>query len=86
MKFKNNNFNKVDDISDFGITDPVTLKVKEFYEEYPFPNYKIDDNKYTLSQAGDRNTFSKKNKLELAKDYANEFEEQFNEKEFDFMK
>tara|TARA_B100000579_G_scaffold16224_1_gene11460 strand:- start:3477 stop:4379 length:903 start_codon:yes stop_codon:yes gene_type:complete len=60
MKFKNNNFNKVDDISDFGITDPVTLKVKEFYEEYPFPNYKIDDNKYTLSQAGDRNTFSKK--------------------------
>ena len=50
--------------------------------------YLIDDGakKYIKDFGGDRNTFSKKNKLELAKDYANEFEEQFNEKEFDFMK
>tara|TARA_B100000959_G_C14935927_1_gene605723 strand:+ start:587 stop:1489 length:903 start_codon:yes stop_codon:yes gene_type:complete len=60
MKFKNNNYKLVEDITDFGITDPITIKVKQFYEEYPFPNYKIDDNKYTLSQAGDKNAFSKK--------------------------
>ena len=60
MKFKNNNFNLVEDIVDFSIRDPITIKVKQFYEEYPFPNYKIDDNKYTLSQAGDKNSFSKK--------------------------
>ena len=60
MKFENNNFKLFDDIKDFGIRDPITIKVKEFYEEYPFPNYKVDDNKYTLSQAGDKNSFSKK--------------------------
>ena len=60
MKFKNNNFKLLEDIKDFGIRDPITIKVKEFYEEYPFPNYKVDDNKYTLSQAGDKNSFSKK--------------------------
>ena len=60
MKFKNNNFKLVEDIADFGIRDPIATKVKEFYEEYPFPNYKVDDNKYTLSQSGDKNSFSKK--------------------------
>ena len=60
MEFKNNNYKLVEDIADFGIRDPITIKVKQFYEEYPFPNYKIDDNKYTLSQAGDKNAFSKK--------------------------
>ena len=60
MKFKNNNFKLVEDIADFGIRDPIATKVKEFYEEYPFPNYKVDDNKYTLSQSGDNNFFSKK--------------------------
>ena len=50
--------------------------------------YLVDDGakKYIKDFGGDRNTFSKKHKLELAKDYAEEFEEQFNNKEFDFMK
>jgi len=60
VKFKNNNFKLIDDISDFSIKDTITLKVKEFYEKFPFPNYKIDDNKYTISEIGNKNLFSKK--------------------------
>ena len=59
MKFKTKNFNLDEEVVDFGITDPITLKVKQFYEVYPFPNYKFDDNKYTLTQMGDKNFFSK---------------------------
>lgn len=59
MKFRNKNFNINDGITDFGVKDPITLKVKEFYEEYPFPNYKIDDSKHTILSEGDKNEFSK---------------------------
>ena len=52
MKFKTKNFNLDEEVVDFGITDPITLKVKQFYEVYPFPNYKFDDNKPTLTQIG----------------------------------
>ena len=43
MKFKNKNFDNKEGILDFGVKDPVTLKVKEFYEKFPFPNYKINE-------------------------------------------
>ena len=59
MKFKHKNFNLDNDIVDFDIRDPITLKVKQFYEKYPFPNYKIDDNKHTILKEGDKNTFFK---------------------------
>mgnify|MGYP000179761508 CR=1 FL=1 len=48
-----------DGIKDYTIKDPVTLKVKEFYQEDPFPNYKIDDNKHTILKAGDNNWLMK---------------------------
>lgn len=50
--------------------------------------YLVDDGakNYVKDFGGDSKTFSKKNKLELAKDYAEEFEQQFNNKEFNFMK
>ena len=41
---------------------------------------------YVKEYGGDKKTFSKKDKMELAKDYAEEFESQFNNKEFNFMK
>ena len=59
MKFRNKNFNINDGITDFSVKNPITLKVKEFYEEYPFPNYKIDDSKHTILSEGDKNEFSK---------------------------
>ena len=55
MVFKNINFNLQDGIFDFSIKDAVTLKVGKFYEENPFPNYKIDDSKYTILKIGDNN-------------------------------
>ena len=59
MVLKNKNFKLNDGIQDYNIKDPVTLKVKEFYQEDPFPNYKIDDNKHTILQAGDNNWLMK---------------------------
>ena len=60
MKFRNKNFNLNGDIVDFDIKDPITLEVKQFYEKYPFPNYKIDDNKHTILEKGNKNSFFKK--------------------------
>mgnify|MGYP006215914725 CR=1 FL=1 len=50
--------------------------------------YLIDDGakQYIKDYGGDQSTFSKKDKLELAKDYTEEFESQYNNQEFDFMK
>ena len=60
MKFKKKNFYIRNQIYDFNITDPTTLKVKEFYEEFPFPNYKINDDKKSILEEGNKNTFLKK--------------------------
>lgn len=50
--------------------------------------YLIDDGAklYVKEYGGDKKTFSKKDKMELAKDYAEEFESQYNNQEYDFMK
>ena len=55
MVLENKNFKLNDGINDYTIKNPVTLKVKEFYQESSFPNYKIDDNKHTILQIGDNN-------------------------------
>jgi hypothetical protein len=51
--------------------------------------YLLDDGAKLYAKdyaSGDASIFSKKDKLELAKDYAEEFETQYNNQEFDFMK
>ena len=58
MKFRNNNFNLSGEIVDFNVKDPITLEVMQFYEKYPFPNYKINDNKQTILEEGNKNSFS----------------------------
>ena len=45
MNIKNKNYKIVDDIVNFEIGDPVASKVGNFYEEDPFPNYAINDDK-----------------------------------------
>jgi len=52
-------FKLKDGIFDFGLKDSVTSKVGNFYEEDPFPNYKIDDNKKTILEIGDKNILLK---------------------------
>ena len=42
-------------ILSFEIKDEKTIKVTEFYDEKPFPNYKDDDNKSTILNKGDKN-------------------------------
>ena len=60
MKFFNNkNFKKIGEIYNFEIKDEKTLKVRDFYNVDPFPNYEIDDNKLTILNAGDLNQFTK---------------------------
>ena len=59
MVLENKNFKLNNGITDFNIKDPVTSKVKDFYKEDPFPNYKIDDNKHTIVRMGDNNRLMK---------------------------
>ena len=49
-----------EDIISFDIKDLSTKKVTEFYKESPFPNYKIDDNKYTILEKGNKNYLTSK--------------------------
>ena len=42
-------------IASFAIKDEKTKKVTSFYKEKPFPNYKLDDNKFTILEKGNKN-------------------------------
>jgi len=42
-------------IASFAINDEKTKKVTSFYKEKPFPNYKLDDNKFTILEKGNKN-------------------------------
>ena len=53
--FLKKEFINQDGILTFPIKDVETKKVTEFYNEKPFPNYKDDDNKHTISIKGDKN-------------------------------
>jgi len=44
-----------EDIFDFNVKDATTTRVGKFYEENPFPNYKVNDNKSTIQKIGDSN-------------------------------
>ena len=59
MEYLKNNYIEKDGILDFDITDSVTSKVGDFYEEDPFPNYKLNDNKQTILKIGDQNILLK---------------------------
>lgn len=46
-------------IYDFGINHPTTSVIKQFYEDTPFPNYKINDDKFSILEIGDQNYLMK---------------------------
>ena len=56
--FKKNLFTKVDDIICFESNDSVAIKVKDFYEDDPFPNYKKKDNIVSILKSGDNNQYT----------------------------
>ena len=53
-------FSSEGDIISFYIKDESTIKVTEFYKESPFPNYKSNDNKYSILEKGDKNYLTSK--------------------------
>ena len=58
--FKNNlDINFKEGIYEINIINSTTKKVGKFYAENPFPDYKIDDTKYTIQKIGDNNLFMK---------------------------
>ena len=59
MNLKNKDFEIINEIVNFHIEDPVTLKVGNFYETDPFPNYEINDDLNKILQIGDQNSFLK---------------------------
>ena len=59
MLFNNKNFKLKEGVFDFDIKDSVTSRVKKFYEEDPFPNYRVKDNKQTILEIGDKNILLK---------------------------
>ena len=59
MEYFKKNYKIKEGIIDFDISDQVTSKVGKFYEEDPFPNYRLEDNKQTILKIGDQNTLLK---------------------------
>ena len=59
MEYFKKNYQLRDGIIDFDISDSITSKVGSFYEEDPFPNYKLEDNKQTILKIGDQNILLK---------------------------
>ena len=50
----------VDGIKSSKIEDKIAKKVTKFYTNKPFPNYKIDDDKITISKKGNNNYLASK--------------------------
>tara|TARA_B100001250_G_scaffold326019_1_gene289927 strand:+ start:948 stop:1847 length:900 start_codon:yes stop_codon:yes gene_type:complete len=54
-KFLKKEYVLKDNIFCFKITDKSTKEVLNFYKETPFPNYKVDDDKISILEKGDKN-------------------------------
>ena len=46
---------EIDGILQTELSDQVVKKVSKFYTSNPFPNYKINDDKISITQKGDNN-------------------------------
>jgi SAM-dependent methyltransferase len=60
MNFLKKKMNKENNIIRFDINDIETKKVTSFYKESPFPNYKLDDNKLSILEKGNKNYLTSK--------------------------
>ena len=57
-EFLKKNFLIKENIITFDIHDKITKKVTDFYKDSPFPNYKTEDNKTTISAKGNNNVLT----------------------------
>ncbi len=55
MNFLKKKFQLKDNIHVFNLNDETTSKVADFYSTNPFPNYKVDDDKFSITKKGDKN-------------------------------
>ena len=60
MSFLKKKFSDKDGIKIFKIEDNETNKVTSFYKVRPFPNYKSNDNKFTILEKGNNNGLTSK--------------------------
>lgn len=60
MSFLKKKFSEKDGIKIFKIEDNETNKVTSFYKVRPFPNYKSNDNKFTILEKGNNNGLTSK--------------------------
>ncbi len=59
MFFLKKNLVNNDNILSYPVTDTKTKKVTDFYKITPFPNYKINDDRRTILEKGNRNVLAK---------------------------
>ena len=59
MNYLKNKLQNVEGIDVSKISDQTALKVSNFYQSKPFPNYKTDDDKISVSERGDKNFLAK---------------------------
>ena len=60
MEYLTKKLKDIDGISSSQISDSTAKKVTNFYTHKPFPNYKIDDDKISISEKGNRNYLASK--------------------------
>ena len=60
MEYLKTKLELVDGIKSSKIEDKIAKKVTKFYTNKPFPNYKIDDDKITISKKGNNNYLASK--------------------------
>ena len=60
MKYLKKKLEIVDGIRSSKIEDRIAKKVTSFYTSKPFPNYKVDDDKITISEKGNKNYLASK--------------------------
>ena len=60
MKYLKKKTKIINNIDVFNLSDNITSKVANFYTSNPFPNYKTEDDKFTITKKGDQNFLAKK--------------------------
>ena len=60
MKYLKKKLETIDGIKLSKITDEIAKKVTSFYTTKPFPNYKINDDKISVSERGNKNYLASK--------------------------